>query len=102
MAAARWSGCHRQSRPRRTELRSGPACRARSEEHTSELQSRPQLVCRPPLEKKHFMRLAHHTYAVRYYAYDRNSPIAPLDKPWHEPVRRAWTARAIQADRKVT
>src|SRR3712207_7487465 len=32
--------------------RSGPACRARSEEHTSELQSRQYLVCRLLLEKK--------------------------------------------------
>src|SRR5207253_9504189 len=30
----------------------GPSTRSRSEEHTSELQSRGQLVCRPPLEKK--------------------------------------------------
>src|SRR5690554_7499445 len=34
--------------------RTGPPCapRARSEEHTSELQSRPHLVCRLLLEKK--------------------------------------------------
>src|SRR5262252_10888962 len=31
---------------------SGPACRARSEEHTSELQSHSDLVCRLLLEKK--------------------------------------------------
>src|SRR5690606_39686330 len=29
------------------------ALEGRSEEHTSELQSRENLVCRPPLEKKH-------------------------------------------------
>src|SRR5690554_7243608 len=33
-------------------LRRGPAVPARSEEHTSELQSRPHLVCRLLLEKK--------------------------------------------------
>src|SRR3989442_8478639 len=32
--------------------RDGPARRGRSEEHTSELQSRPHLVCRLLLEKK--------------------------------------------------
>src|SRR5271167_5101531 len=32
--------------------RCGPACRSRSEEHTSELQSRFDLVCRLLLEKK--------------------------------------------------
>src|SRR3989442_11958616 len=32
---------------------SGPPSRQRSEEHTSELQSRPHLVCRLLLEKKH-------------------------------------------------
>src|SRR5436305_8245203 len=31
---------------------SSPGCAARSEEHTSELQSRPHLVCRLLLEKK--------------------------------------------------
>src|SRR5690554_7029219 len=40
--------------PRRITLSSlrRPACRTRSEEHTSELQSRPHLVCRLLLEKK--------------------------------------------------
>src|SRR3989442_11492279 len=32
--------------------RTGRPCRSRSEEHTSELQSRPHLVCRLLLEKK--------------------------------------------------
>src|SRR5690554_1565673 len=32
----------------------------RSEEHTSELQSRPHLVCRLLLEKKNIMRIARH------------------------------------------
>src|SRR3989442_11066897 len=41
----------RSSRQSRV-LRSSPPCPARSEEHTSELQSRPHLVCRLLLEKK--------------------------------------------------
>src|SRR5690606_14654117 len=36
---------------------------SRSEEHTSELQSREKLVCRLPLEKKHHTR-ARHPYLV--------------------------------------
>src|SRR3712207_8115437 len=51
--------------PRRTELfergvaegaerKCGARCRWRSEEHTSELQSRQYLVCRLLLEKKHY------------------------------------------------
>src|SRR3989442_4864800 len=36
-----------------------PAKNARSEEHTSELQSRPHLVCRLLLETKHDVRLTH-------------------------------------------
>src|SRR5690606_40272021 len=39
-------------RPRRTAHRRRPRTRARSEEHTSELQSRENLVCRLLLEKK--------------------------------------------------
>src|SRR3712207_8286922 len=36
----------------RTEAAAGVGCGARTEEHTSELQSRPYLVCRLLLEKK--------------------------------------------------
>src|SRR6476659_10368169 len=43
---ARRRGCRLRSRPRRR------ACWSRSEEHTSELQSLRQLVCRLLLEKK--------------------------------------------------
>src|SRR3989442_4033358 len=43
-------------------------CRARSEEHTSELQSRPHLVCRLLLEKKN----NGHTYAVGAFKYQPN------------------------------
>src|SRR3989442_7181920 len=48
---------HHQRRARRVaDLR--PAASARSEEHTSELQSRPHLVCRLLLEKKDRHELA--------------------------------------------
>src|SRR3989442_12063787 len=48
-----------------------PVGRERSEEHTSELQSRPHLVCRLLLEKKKKARHhadvpAHHRYHVAY------------------------------------
>src|SRR5579884_3986087 len=39
-------------RPRRARARAAPRARGRSEEHTSELQSRGHLVCRLLLEKK--------------------------------------------------
>src|SRR3712207_7929544 len=47
-------GGHRGPQQRRLEQRHQPVegLRARSEEHTSELQSRQYLVCRPLLEKK--------------------------------------------------
>src|SRR5436305_10806829 len=49
-------GCERTSRSRgRTRYRR-PAPRERSEEHTSELQSRPHLVCRLLLEKNTLQR----------------------------------------------
>src|SRR3989442_2682382 len=43
-----------RSRPR-TRLHLRHRCRDRSEEHTSELQSRPHLVCRLLLEKKKYL-----------------------------------------------
>src|SRR2546430_5239775 len=43
--------CAPSTRPRRGRSR-GPAARTRSEEHTSELQSQSNLVCRLLLEKK--------------------------------------------------
>src|SRR5438445_8391866 len=58
--SAPWAGRHTSrgssrspapSRPCAPPLR-GPPCAARSEEHTSELQSRQYLVCRLLLEKK--------------------------------------------------
>src|SRR5207249_5966275 len=83
--AAAWSWCRadsescppsvgisaRSSRIRRSlGPRSTPSCphtlrplkRERSEEHTSELQSRFELVCRLLLEKNKLLRDAHHTY----------------------------------------
>src|SRR3989442_9768718 len=48
---------HRLARPGREQLGVDRAARAaRSEEHTSELQSRPHLVCRLLLEKKQSLR----------------------------------------------
>src|SRR3712207_8183197 len=41
-----------------------PPCNARSEEHTSELQSRQYLVCRLLLEKKKIIH--HHPSVIRY------------------------------------
>src|SRR5438105_15458893 len=41
-----------------------PATSARSEEHTSELQSRVDLVCRLLLEKKNHPKYKHHSQAV--------------------------------------
>src|SRR5436305_11933705 len=55
---SRDSRCHvrwRSTTPTR------PACRQRSEEHTSELQSRPHLVCRLLLEKKKIQLILHLT-----------------------------------------
>src|SRR6266700_5625250 len=48
------AGCNSFGARRRTDIRSVSHCmrRARSEEHTSELQSREKLVCRLLLEKK--------------------------------------------------
>src|SRR5690554_7430198 len=44
----------------RIEVLKGPAARIyRSEEHTSELQSRPHLVCRLLLEKKKYIKVQH-------------------------------------------
>src|SRR2546430_9092597 len=43
---------HRTCLPRSAAARAQRACRARSEEHTSELQSQSNLVCRLLLEKK--------------------------------------------------
>src|SRR3712207_7832468 len=54
---------HRAARPRRGARR--PAGRRRSEEHTSELQSRQYLVCRLLLEKKkQIKRITTHTHQL--------------------------------------
>src|SRR2546422_10290551 len=47
-----WPGRGRSRRSRRAGCRRAPGLRGRSEEHTSELQSRLHLVCRLLLEKK--------------------------------------------------
>src|SRR3712207_7348894 len=53
-----------RSMPRSTPC-PGPRCRSRSEEHTSELQSRQYLVCRLLLEKKKIIYTRRHIY---YYS----------------------------------
>src|SRR2546429_3135229 len=53
----RWRGSRGRGRGRRRD----PRCRWRSEEHTSELQSRLHLVCRLLLEKKKKMLIAPHS-----------------------------------------
>src|SRR5438874_9539443 len=60
-----WSACRRRrSRPRNCPIRPSPLCRKdRSEEHTSELQSRRDLVCRLLLEKKKKTKI----YTTYYY-----------------------------------
>src|SRR5687768_18185993 len=51
-SAPRTSASRPRIRPRRRRASAPPAPRSRSEEHTSELQSRLHLVCRLLLEKK--------------------------------------------------
>src|SRR2546422_5248074 len=64
-------------------LRSSPlvgsgAPRLRSEEHTSELQSRLHLVCRLLLEKKKKNKVQHHTYGTRSIVLRRMLTLAHL------------------------
>src|SRR2546429_7380255 len=56
---------HGQGRPRRHHVRPPSGCCCRSEEHTSELQSRLHLVCRLLLEKKKTKLLQPHEYIAR-------------------------------------
>src|SRR5207253_10357574 len=51
-SALPWQRSQRSSRPRSERWLHCSSCATRSEEHTSELQSRGHLVCRLPLEKK--------------------------------------------------
>src|SRR2546422_6789032 len=51
-SAASWRSALRPTRPRRSARAAPAASTERSEEHTSELQSRLHLVCRLLLEKK--------------------------------------------------
>src|SRR3989442_2400151 len=67
----------RQPRPRR---RGAPALRRRSEEHTSELQSRPHLVCRLLLEKK--KKNSREDAPTQRHARDRTASHHPADTAW--------------------
>src|SRR5690606_40998177 len=51
-SSSSWSTCGRCPSPRGGPCCAPPASQSRSEEHTSELQSREKLVCRLLLEKK--------------------------------------------------
>src|SRR2546427_1927299 len=52
-------------RPRRCRHAAGSGSSSRSEEHTSELQSQSNLVCRLLLEKKKTKQLTRHHYTTR-------------------------------------
>src|ERR1041385_9291162 len=54
---------------------SGSPCRSRSEEHTSELQSRLHLVCRLLLEKKKIQKKKDHTMNVVQIQTGQASPV---------------------------
>src|SRR5947209_15655740 len=70
--------CRRRSRPASTARasRGSFASPARSEEHTSELQSRQYLVCRLPLEKKKNQDLKEHRH-MDATAPERGRPARP-------------------------
>src|SRR5436305_11886069 len=55
------------SSPTSTMSSSVGCCSGRSEEHTSELQSRPHLVCRLLLEKKKRINEGHDSYTSRKF-----------------------------------
>src|SRR3712207_7407919 len=67
--AWRSAGC---SRPRPGRRRVGAGRGSRSEEHTSELQSRQYLVCRLLLEKKKKKKQSHNTLLnMRYHLHEK-------------------------------
>src|SRR3989442_6001439 len=71
------SGLHKAGRvsiPLQSMLHSPDVRPIRSEEHTSELQSRPHLVCRLLLEKKKTLFRCHETVCVRSGSSKVSSP----------------------------
>src|SRR2546430_9007234 len=66
----------RESEPSRPALHRGPVRRTRSEEHTSELQSQSNLVCRLLLEKK-----KKHDHTVRPHCSYPPRPSLAVAKP---------------------
>src|SRR5256884_4017576 len=97
----RRTGCE----PPKQSWRSRSARRSRSEEHTSELQSRLHLVCRLLLEKKKKQSLLLRSVALTLPAHSAPPPLAATHHqatPSHphtlSPLSRAasqlWTARA--------
>src|SRR2546421_9586465 len=62
--------CHRASQDRAQALRDRLPLRQRSEEHTSELQSRSDLVCRLLLEKK---KKKHRPYRIQWHEKEKQN-----------------------------
>src|SRR6266508_5344868 len=71
-SSPRWRRCSRATASTSTRSCRRPPCR-RSEEHTSELQSRGQLVCRLPLEKKKKRKKQHFKRGKKTYIAERTT-----------------------------
>src|SRR3712207_7411332 len=71
------------------------ACSARSEEHTSELQSRQYLVCRLLLEKKKRHLQVNSTHEPLLYV---QQSVNHLDNPLHEKCITSRSLRYTSAD----
>src|SRR3712207_7292582 len=67
--ATRWIEVTGTVSPSRRRVASRTCCWARSEEHTSELQSRQYLVCRLLLEKKKNINLHFHSLINHYFLF---------------------------------
>src|SRR2546422_8234695 len=75
---SRLPGGPRSCRGTRGQRRHGAALPARSEEHTSELQSRLHLVCRLLLEKKKKKNTTDHQDRIQHHTHDPPSSYAAL------------------------
>src|SRR5256885_9831278 len=86
-----WKNCARMSTPKalttlRTPCRSMPSPH-RSEEHTSELQSPCNLVCRLLLEKKNHVRLHQYDHPGRHVAPTQSEAHGLVSKTLHHPLQ---------------
>src|SRR5436305_10704363 len=81
--------------PRGVRADGAPAERLRSEEHTSELQSRPHLVCRLLLEKKN--NIAHNGKPEHKVERGSNALLADVDVQCHITVDAVKTAKVTNA-----